>query len=730
MKMIKISNKNTLQRLIIFNLILVVVMTIIPQIFYFRYLNVFIESHVKESNMQSIKNMQNSIDENIITDIISFPNKYLSNLPSNEDLTYPLDNNISSDTSRTINIYRSINDIKGKNSLIHSIDLFYPKSNMLFYDGNVIFLDKAIERGSALPDWIDTKNYVENQFKWVVHNDSTNKVQILSFIRTIPLFAENNNIKGIVSINVETDTISKEMQKHQSPEDGIALIVDSYNNIISSNQTSLNNEIVREIKESYISPQNQNLDKYTGIMYLDKKKYMVSSVVSDVNNWTYISLIPISEYYDKTNSVRNIILIAGVIMLAINISMAYILARKAHKPIADEIHELTEKIEKNQPIIKQHFFTNLLKGNIREKFHVSEQGKLFNFTLDSNQFSVFNIYIHEEAYKSFEDLVLLPHKIIESIEAKEAPSKLWFVQGESTHIYGIVELNNDISLNQIIDYLHCKLKMNIGNFYTIGVGNACNGSIDSISQSFKEAEVAAEYYFIYPNVNTISYSELDFEAMKESESSVRILNKIQSYLQAGDKKSLQEAIASIIEGMANGFYRIENCRNILLDIVTTIKKSINNLGYSTKEMFGYSIRERYKKINNINEFKEWINSIIDISTEKINEKKSSSDYNLDEKIIKYISDHIYDNLSLEILADYIGVTPNYLSKIFKQRFGLTFSEYLIDIKLNNAIILLKEKDITVQDIAYKLGYNSAHYFIKVFKQKYGITPKQYQKQNF
>ncbi len=85
------------------------------------------------------------------------------------------------------------------------------------------------------------------------------------------------------------------------------------------------------------------------------------------------------------------------------------------------------------------------------------------------------------------------------------------------------------------------------------------------------------------------------------------------------------------------------------------------------------------------------------------------------------------DLSLENVAGTINVTPQYLSKLFKDDTGVTFKEYLTELRIETSKKLLKAGDHSIKDICFKVGYNDTNYFIRAFKKFEGITPKDYQR---
>jgi methylphosphotriester-DNA--protein-cysteine methyltransferase len=67
----------------------------------------------------------------------------------------------------------------------------------------------------------------------------------------------------------------------------------------------------------------------------------------------------------------------------------------------------------------------------------------------------------------------------------------------------------------------------------------------------------------------------------------------------------------------------------------------------------------------------------------------------------------------------------YLSRLFLQEMGKTFTDYLVDFRLKKGEELLKDTDMTVTAISLEIGYNDPHYFSYVYKKDRGYTPRDY-----
>lgn len=91
----------------------------------------------------------------------------------------------------------------------------------------------------------------------------------------------------------------------------------------------------------------------------------------------------------------------------------------------------------------------------------------------------------------------------------------------------------------------------------------------------------------------------------------------------------------------------------------------------------------------------------------------------------YIRQHYSENITLNFLAEQFFLHPNYLSRLFKEKTGKNFVEYLTEVRMEKVKELLKTSDCKIVEICAMAGYDNPRYFSKVFKQYTGMTPKEY-----
>lgn len=95
------------------------------------------------------------------------------------------------------------------------------------------------------------------------------------------------------------------------------------------------------------------------------------------------------------------------------------------------------------------------------------------------------------------------------------------------------------------------------------------------------------------------------------------------------------------------------------------------------------------------------------------------------QIRELLHDSPYKKLSLTELAEFAGVHPVTLSKLFPRFFGMTIGDYIREIKLEKSFALLTRRHVSLQAIALQCGFSDHAHYSRVFKLHKGITPSQY-----
>lgn len=119
-----------------------------------------------------------------------------------------------------------------------------------------------------------------------------------------------------------------------------------------------------------------------------------------------------------------------------------------------------------------------------------------------------------------------------------------------------------------------------------------------------------------------------------------------------------------------------------------------------------------------------------ISTEYVFSLSIEQKSKITSFVVEEIKDYIHNNYSDITIKDLVkrfNFNEDYFNRILKQKEGMTYSEYVQNVRLKNAVQLLVTTEKSIEDIVRIVGYNNKGYFYKIFVSKYGMTPAIYRK---
>ncbi len=145
--------------------------------------------------------------------------------------------------------------------------------------------------------------------------------------------------------------------------------------------------------------------------------------------------------------------------------------------------------------------------------------------------------------------------------------------------------------------------------------------------------------------------------------------------------------------------------------------------------YRFEDREGYMELllsfNSYQELRYWFLKKLDESVSHIARKQQTKTDSVVEHAKKYIGEHFNKELSLEEMAKEVGISPYYLSKLFKESEGTGYIEYTTKLRMDYAKEQLGSTDRSVKEICRDAGYQDPNYFSRIFKKWTGMTPTEY-----
>lgn len=287
---------------------------------------------------------------------------------------------------------------------------------------------------------------------------------------------------------------------------------------------------------------------------------------------------------------------------------------------------------------------------------------------------------------------------------------------------------NDYLLNDILEYttkISCEYMNNAVGLLSLIVGHICQENNEFFKQRTKIMMQQRRISELIQEKKETKFASFKRTNNKDTELEKEFISLVQLGEKEAAMNTLNEIFGTVISRSKGN---LDVIKNKTLELLTDLSKSANIMGTHSMELSSIMVNYIPKIMEELNFDKIffWVNEAVDKMTIAIYNSRGyqkSNEYII--KAINFIKTHYSDNITLNDVAEHAYVSPYYLSHLFQKELGITFINYLIKIRIDNAILLIQKGEREVQNIAYKVGFNNSSYFIKVFKNMIGITPYKY-----
>jgi two-component system response regulator YesN len=204
---------------------------------------------------------------------------------------------------------------------------------------------------------------------------------------------------------------------------------------------------------------------------------------------------------------------------------------------------------------------------------------------------------------------------------------------------------------------------------------------------------------------------------------------VEGFLKSGNKEDISYFVEEYLKSIGNANRNSLLFRQyMVMDMYYIVAGFSEELGYGTEvieEPF-QDISQMTMQISSFEFTKRYIEKIFNQAVDLREESSSKHLNDITNKAKIFINENYQkDELSLNLVANSVYISPNHFSAVFSQKTGNTFIKYLTDLRMSKAKELLKCTDMRTSDIGYAIGYKDPHYFSYLFKKTQKCTPKQY-----
>ncbi|MBB3108857.1 AraC-like DNA-binding protein/uncharacterized protein (UPF0333 family) [Paenibacillus phyllosphaerae] len=512
----------------------------------------------------------------------------------------------------------------------------------------------------------------------------------------------------------------------------------------------------------------------SGIYELTGKEAANADIVyarSDYNNWIYATLLKPEETTEALRATRFGLILMGLVITALITVIAYFIAYyfansikriqrrlpstasaasnvksndidwivESIDAIIDEKKSLEGLMESELPKLESYLVQNLFRGRVAP-VDLEHQLQRFGYRLDPGcKYTVMLIQLDSYGGRDAADkdmlLLGLNRMIEETVPAEHRLQPIVLNENTQATILTLRERSEEDSQRWLMatakaavrharDYLKVSISVGFSSLYedlATGSKEACEMGKQALHQRLN---LGKESIIFYEDVSGLISGPVVLHYPTQLE------NALFDAIRLGDELGVTGALYPFLAEM------MKTSKNST-DFEMTLIRLVNNL-IQLEQLLGIqvlltpdnsSLFHRLLQIRNPEEIErilieEAIHPMVRCMKEKTNRQFRS----LSDQIAAIVRSEYDQELSLELIADRLHYNPNYLSSIFRKEFGITFSEYLMNYRLEMAKKWLTETDLPVKDIAERLQYQNPQNFIRSFRKKENMTPGVYRKE--
>lgn len=400
----------------------------------------------------------------------------------------------------------------------------------------------------------------------------------------------------------------------------------------------------------------------------------------------------------------------------------------------NDLERLKVNYEKNLPLLRERFFNQWIEDYIEKKV-VEENIQSLKIDLPSKDLMVAVIrpdYLIQKELGSndMKNKNLLKLAIFNMCEEIIELKKLGIVfmrMNELVVIATVVRAENQNIILQTLEEIRMRVEKYLSTTITIGVGTVC---IDKsfLYKSYLSAVSAFEYSVLINHNRVIYIGDIEPNNQVDILLEEKDERALLAAIKVGNEAEISQIIEMLLSRIDGSKVSLKNYQLYIIEILSSILKLARmmeielSLVLSNEDNFLMAIsRFKTKK-----EIKKWLEELANSLSRQLSSRRDNSKNELIEKAKEYIQNYYgQEELNEDKVCQYLHISTNYFSTLFKKEMKLTFTSYLTRVRIERAKELLRHTQMKNFEIGQKVGYGEPHYFSYVFKKITGISPTEY-----
>jgi two-component system response regulator YesN len=406
----------------------------------------------------------------------------------------------------------------------------------------------------------------------------------------------------------------------------------------------------------------------------------------------------------------------------------------------DRQNEIYKELSNNKTVLRQEFIHKLLEGSISDMVEIHGKLSSLDIKMDTESLvvTVAEIddfrFIEEKFTPKEVDVFIKTFLDISNQILKDWEKSIiiHMTKGKFVVIFSIGQINSKMHLYNrqyaILNRIRSELKKFLNITACFGVSEVCKEVLE-LHQAYREAESILKNKF-YKGKNGI-FIEHTSSKHEEGFFSLDIKDEkaIYTALRNLDYESVKRRIDEVFNKISSLQLSSKSTQMICAELINIVIKISKDTGIEisklyTNEDIPYNMIQKYETLM---EIKVWVLNLYNKLIAMLELMKIDSHLSENtRKAVMFIHHNYRNDFSLSDVADFVGVSSSYISRLFKEEFRMGFAEYLNYVRVENAKQYIENGEHKLKEVVSNVGFNNYNYFFKVFKEVVGMTPLEYE----
>ncbi|MGF9700295.1 helix-turn-helix domain-containing protein [Paenibacillus sp. MABNR03] len=745
--------------------IVLVIALLFGSILYLFFSNQY-SKEIRNAKQLSLKNTVNYIESSVIQKV----NQVYLSLALGSSVNIDLDR-LQGNHGKILDIEQLLKkQVQNYSDLIQAIHLYDTENHFMISSVYGLLLYESSSSSEAnMADWIVAMKETEGNSLWmqtrmvpqdvyIQSPEPNNMNSLISYVHSYPFQSSGQDSKVMIAIDIKESAISQIIKNMLPADYESTFIIDRDGIVISAADKSLlGSSNTENLVQSLLSDHSSD-GSFSPI--IDHGSYVISQDQFKGTGWRIYTTTPNKNFYYKLDSLKEVSVILCLLAVAVGIAMSSIFTAANYSPLkrllnniksrmdsptslkqdeyrfidtainslSSKVDSLEETLQANHRMIKHSIMLNMLHNRFTPE-ELAEQLQSVQISMAYSRFRCIVIDPVSEKWKKLQPRQLQHtlYTIIQQLEITNIDETRLLAEELQDHKIAVIICTNQPGeplTDHIVGSIHAEAKSQFDLEFALSLG----GWVDhftKIHTSYHEANILIKYSYFFPALSAIQ----DLDLLNRETSTLEIpdsyLANVEKKLQSRDVDGTILAIQDVVSTIKEGMYSAEYSHIILLKMISIYADCISQVRWQPAEASSMNLYKQYSSLYNIDRYSEWLIHLVTEFVTHMEKRSEVRSVDTISAVKTYIREHLSGDLTLDHVSEQVFISPKYLSKIFKEETGITYSEYVTNQRMERARELIAQREFTIEQVASTVGYRTPAYFIKKFKEIHGCTPKNF-----